>query len=223
VYKCLVYEVTRGKSRFVLVNGTWFEVNRDFATSIRTALASMPVSDLPLDQVHILAGGRFEPEGDYNARLANKDSSFALLDKKTAKCRTASTPIEFCDLLTTSRHLIHVKHRKGGSSSLSHLFAQARVSSEAFLADEGFRQGIRDHLASMTPSFLPLVPEERPSAGQYTVVFAILGTQARHPGDDLPFFSQLNLVRTQEALLSMGFAVDVLGVPAAKPARNVAG
>lgn len=212
LYKCLVYEVAEARSRYVLASGSWFEVARDFAAGIRRALSSIPVSNLPLDRFRTLRAGRLEPEGVYNARVAKNNSSFALLDKKTAKCRTASTPIEFCDILTTGRHIIHVKHRKGGSSSLSHLFAQARVSSEAFIADEGFREGIRNHLKPLAPSFLPLVPKERPAAANYTIVFAILGPYAGHPADDLPFFSQLNLVRTQEALASMGFAINVAGV-----------
>jgi len=212
LYKCLVYEVVEGQSRYVLVNGTWFEVAKDFVAGVRRALSSIPVSKLALDPFRTLAAGRHEPEGIYNARVAKKNPAFALLDKKMAKCRTASTPIEFCDLLTMNHHIIHVKHRKGGSSSLSHLFAQARVSSEAFIADEDFRKGIRDHLKSIGPTFLSLVPEERPAAANYTVVFAILGTYSGHPADGLPFFSQLNLVRTQEALASMGFAVNVAGV-----------
>ena len=212
LYKCLVHEVTKAKSRYVLVNGTWFEVARNFVDGVHQALSSIPVSKLSLDRFQTLTDGRLEPEGDYNARVVKGDSSFALLDKKTARCKTASTPIEFCDILTTDRHIIHVKHRKGGSSSLSHLFAQARVSSEAFIADEGFREGIRNHLNSLAPSFLSLVPKERPAAANYTVVFAILGKYAGHPADNLPFFSQLNLVRTQEALASMGFAVTIAGV-----------
>jgi uncharacterized protein (TIGR04141 family) len=212
LYKCLVYEVAKGQSRYVLVNGTWFEVAKDFAAGIRQAISSIPVSKLALGTFRTLTAGRLEPEGAYNARVAKATPAFALLDKKMAKCRTASTPIEFCDILTTSHHIVHVKHRKGGSSSLSHLFAQARVSSEAFIADEDFRKGMREHLKGLGPTFLSLVPEERPVAANYTVVFAILGSYAGHPADGLPFFSQLNLVRTQEALASMGFAVNVAGV-----------
>ena len=212
VYRCLVYELPLGDSRYVLVNGTWFEVAKDFATSIRRSLLAIPVADVPLGRFRTLAKGRLEAEDRYNARIAGSSKSFALLDKKTARCRTASTPVEFCDILTKAKEIIHVKHRKGGSSSLSHLFAQARVSSEAFVGDEGFREGIRKHLEIVDKAFVSLVPEVRPAASDYTVIFAILGSHSGHPGEGLPFFSQLNLVRTQQALASMGFAVSVVGV-----------
>jgi uncharacterized protein (TIGR04141 family) len=212
VYRCLVYEFTKGDSRYVLANGTWFEVAKDFAATIRKSLMAIPVSTLPLAPFRTLADGRLEPEEQYNARVAKGSKTFALMDKKTAKCRTASTPIEFCDLLSKHKHIVHVKHRKGGSSSLSHLFAQARVSSEAFMADEGFRDGVRKRLEPFAPSFVPLVPIGRPVASDYTVVFAILGPHTGHPGERLPFFSQLNLVRTHEALGSMGLNVNIAGV-----------
>lgn len=215
IYKCLVFEHAQGDSRYVLVNGTWFEVAKDFAASIRRTLLAIPVAKVALGGYRTLSKGRLEPEGTYNARIAKSSTSLALLDKRTAKCKTTSTPIEFCDILTNDRQIIHVKHRKGGSSSLSHLFAQARVSSEAFVADEEFREGIRKHLQTVAPSFTPLVPKGRPSASDYTVLFAILGGYSGHPGEGLPFFSQLNLVRTREAIASMGFAVSIAGVPPA--------
>jgi len=212
LYRCLVCELSQGDARYVLVNGTWFEIARNFATAIRRSLLAIPVADVALRPFRTLTGGRLEPEDRYNARIAGASASFVLLDKKTAKCRTTSTPIELCDILTKAKQLIHVKHRKGGSASLSHLFAQARVSSEAFVGDEGFREAMRKHLETVGPSFVPLVPKARPAASDYSVIFAILGSYTGHPGEGLPFFSQLNLVRTQEALTSMGFAASITGV-----------
>jgi len=46
------------------------------------------------------------------------------------------------------------------------------------------------------------------------VVFAILGAGEK-PTEGLPFFSQLNLVRTYEALVALGYRVGVIGVPTA--------
>jgi uncharacterized protein (TIGR04141 family) len=223
VYRCLVLEVPRGNARYVFTTGAWFEIDKDFASAIRRSLRSIPVSPLQLDPVRTLRRARLEAEGDYNIRVANANASIALMDKKTANCRTASTPIEFCDLFTTDRHLIHVKHRKGGSSSLSHLFAQARISAEAFAADDGFRAAIGDHLAKHGPPFSTLVSPAKPNPSQYTIVFAILGADTHQPGQDLPFFSQLNLVRTQESLVSMGFNVELLGIPTSHSQQPVAG
>ena len=58
------------------------------------------------------------------------------------------------------------------------------------------------------------IPFGKPDPAAYRVVFAILEGDEKHPGDGLPFFSKLNLVRTFEALAALGYRVGVIGVPA---------
>jgi uncharacterized protein (TIGR04141 family) len=59
----------------------------------------------------------------YNERAAFAHGYY-LLDKKLVKSTRTTTAIELCDLLTSNREFVHVKHRKGGSAGLSHLFSQ---------------------------------------------------------------------------------------------------
>jgi uncharacterized protein (TIGR04141 family) len=219
VYKCLVFEVVRTQRRYVLVNGAWFELDRDFASQIRRIVAELPVAQVNLPPVRLMADGRLEAEPQYNQGVARRQRTTALLDGTTARCRAAANGIEPCDLLTADLDLIHVKHRKGGSSSLSHLFAQGRISAEALVGDEGFREDVRHLLRSLRPSWQDRVPLGRPSASSYRVVYAILGAASQHPGEDLPFFSQLNLARTGETLQNLGFRVGVFGVRTARAVR----
>ncbi|WP_341265823.1 TIGR04141 family sporadically distributed protein [Morganella morganii] len=66
------------------------------------------------------------------------------MDKKLVKSSRTTTSIELCDLADVkNKILIHAKHRKGGSSGLSHLFAQASIASELILSDEEFRKAAR--------------------------------------------------------------------------------
>lgn len=223
VYKCLVYEVSRNQRRYVLVDGAWFEVDRNFASQIRQVVAGLQVAQVNLPPVQRMADGRLEPEGDYNQRVARRNRTTALLDRTTARCRATANGIEPCDLLTADLDLVHVKHRKGGSSSLSHLFAQGRIAAEALVGDEGFREDVRRILRGLRPGWEERVPAGRPSADSYRIVFAILGTHREHPGEELPFFSQLNLARTGEALLNLGFGVGVYGVRTGRVARRRSG
>jgi uncharacterized protein (TIGR04141 family) len=212
VYKCLVFEASHEGSRFVLTAGEWFEIDRDFATGIETILKRVPKVDLSLPSVRTLTDGRLESEPSYNRRVADEITSMALLDTKTARCRGTSTGIEVCDLLSGNGDLIHVKHRKGGSSSLSHLFAQGRMSGEALLRDEEFREDAREFLRDIRASWEGRIPVDKPDPRRYRIVFAILGGDPTHPKEDLPFFSQLNLVRTYQALDAQGFRVGVTAV-----------
>jgi uncharacterized protein (TIGR04141 family) len=213
VYRSIVFEHSQAQRRFVLINGLWFEVSGDFVREIRRIIAGFPVAQIDLPPVQRRADGRLEPEADYNRRAGGQLRGTAILDGKLARCRTASSGIEPCDLLTENRELVHVKHRKGGSSALSHLFAQARVAAEALVGDEGFRQDVRALLRDVRPGWENRVPVERPRASTYSVIFAILGTTRAHAAEELPFFSQLNLARTGEALLNLGFTIALRGVP----------
>ncbi len=215
IYKCLVFETGHSGRRFVLTVGEWFEIDGDFASRVRRDLLRIPDVDVSLPRVRREAGGKLEGEPEYNRRVARDDNSVALLDGKNARCRGTTTGIEVCDLLSEDRDLIHVKHRKGGSSSLSHLFAQGRMSGEALLRDEEFRADARRFLRRIRPALERRIPLEKPDPGDYRVVFAILGLDSHqeHPGEGLPFFSQLNLVRSHEALSALGYRVGLSGVP----------
>lgn len=214
VYKCFVFEADHGGGRFVLTAGEWFEIDRDFATRVNRVLRRVPRAEVSLPNVRRQASGRLESEPRYNRRVAEEIASMALLDTKNARCRGTTTGIEVCDLLSKDGDLIHVKHRKGGSSSLSHLFAQGRMSGEALLRDEEFRGDARRFLRKIRISWERRIPVAKPDPGDYCVVFAVLGAEEQHPGGGLPFFSQLNLVRTYEALTALGYRVGVVGVPA---------
>jgi uncharacterized protein (TIGR04141 family) len=48
------------------------------------------------------------------------------------------------------------------------------------------------------------IPADKPDSGDYQVVFAILGVPEEHPKADLPFFCQLNVVRTYEGVAALG-------------------
>jgi uncharacterized protein (TIGR04141 family) len=213
VYRCLVFEATVGESRFVFTAGQWFEIDRDFAAGIRRTARQIPVSGVQLPHLNRLANGRLEGEPAYNKRVAREDTSMALMDGKNARCLGTTTGIEVCDLLSGNGDLIHVKHRKGGSSSLSHLFAQGRMSAEALTRDPDFRHDGRRHLRRMRAAWAARIPVKTPNPRNFCVVFAILGGDEDDPADDLPFFSQLNLVRTFQALNPLQYGVAVLGVP----------
>ena len=111
--------------------------------------------------------------------------------------------IEFCDLLSRDRKIIHVK-RYGNSSVLSHLFAQGVVSGELFISDPEFRAKLNDKL----PADLRLPdPQSRPVADQYEVVYGIVSKSQRPL--ELPFFSKVSLRNARRRLTGYGFNVTL--------------
>jgi uncharacterized protein (TIGR04141 family) len=215
VYDSLVTEMTTSDGTFVLAAGDWFAIEPVFARRIQAEAKSIKRATLLLPAVQRTPGGRLEDEPSYNKRAVKHLGNAVLLDAKLGRCLSASSSIELCDVLTKNRELIHIKHRKGGSSSLSHHFAQARISAEAFRSDQTFRTSLHTYLGG-APAFKKLLPSAAPEAREYTVVLAILGSvDPQSPASDLPFFSQLNLVRTHQSLQALGFAVRIQGIPVA--------
>ncbi|MNL25884.1 hypothetical protein D3C87_1473840 [compost metagenome] len=127
------------------------------------------------------------------------------------KCSKTTSPIELCDLLTKDKKLIHVKHRKGGSAGLSHLFAQGSVSAEVMLGDRAFRKEARKVLRRISHSAHELIPIDGLKSSDYEVVFLILGDANSSVKENLPFFSKVNLTLAFENLSQRGYEVKIAG------------
>ena len=109
--------------------------------------------------------------------------------------------------------MIHVK-RYGGSSPLSHLFAQGVNSSELFQADRQFRTKVNERLQ---PSHRLADPDARPEARDYCVVFAIV-SQSAGPLQ-IPFFSRLSLRHAIRRLDGYGYRVALTKIEVSEEKR----
>lgn len=119
--------------------------------------------------------------------------------------------MELCDLLTGEGRFVHVKLR-GSSSTLSHLFAQGTNSAERLILDDEFRLKARELLDGVDPDFASLIPEERPTASDFEVTFAVITRSNRDTPLTLPFFSLVNLRAATRRLHAYGFRVSVAEV-----------
>jgi uncharacterized protein (TIGR04141 family) len=159
-------------------------------------------------------------EGPYNELAANSSKNYLLLDKRTVRITTHTSPIEICDVLTHDNHFIHVK-RKLGSSSLSHLFSQGFVSGDLLLMSQEYREKVLSKIQEAEK--LRAAQEGDPgfngrfatfsvagiSPNDFEVVYAIIAKwDGRDLVEALPFFSKVNLRRFTEDLHRMGFKVS---------------
>ena len=215
VYRCLYFEIADGDKTKIIFDGKWYEIDGTFIGRIAATLNSVQISSLAFPAVHEWkedGEDKIESEGAYNARTA-RDHGYFLLDKKLVKTDRTTSPIELCDLLTPARQFIHVKHRKGGSAGLSHLFAQGGVSAEIMLGDKAFRKKARTVLRGVSSAAGNLVPLDAVRTADYEIVFLILGADSATLKQTLPFFSKVNLSKTYENLTQRGFRVSIAGVP----------
>lgn len=215
VYRCIYFEIVDGDKTKIVFDGKWYEVDATFIGRIAATLDLIPISTLAFPAVEVWEEGgesKIESEGNYNIRAAATYGYF-LLDKKLVKTDRTTSPIELCDLLTPAKQLVHVKHRKGGSAGLSHLFAQGGVAAEIMLGDKAFRKKARTVLRGVDPAARDLVPLDTLRSADYEIVFLILGEASAMLKQSLPFFSKVNLSKAFENLSQRGFRVSIAGAP----------
>lgn len=202
-YRCLYAEMDAGKESYVLTGGKWYRVTRDFLREVNEAYDRIPTCRWRLPVYDDAS------ETAFNARVSLADPRFALMDENNIPYGGGHGSVEFCDLYTREKDIIHVK-RYGSSALLSHLFAQGLVSGEAFQMDPEFRRQVDARLPS---SHHLADPEKRPDSQEYHIVFAVIS------GDDsdlaLPFFSRLNIKHADRRLRGYGYEVSKLKVDVA--------
>jgi uncharacterized protein (TIGR04141 family) len=200
-FKCLTAELALNGEKYLLNAGRWYRVSREFVEEVDQELASLlegtSTSTMPI--------WGDEHEDAYSARVANiSNGRLALMDRVMVQHAGMPSPIEFCDLFSDDRRLIHVK-RYGQSSVLSHLFMQGMVSAESLLSDARFRNAVNVKLPATHQLSDPNV---RPLPSQYEVVFAVGSTELG--ALRLPFFSRVTLRNVVRTLMqSFGYGVSV--------------
>ncbi len=195
--QCLTAEIPVDGTLHILNAGTWYRVSSSFVHDVDAA-----VDDIPATVGGLPVWGD-EHEKEYNQRVSGQSAGkYALMDRVMVTHSGMPSPIEFCDLYSTDRRLIHVK-KYGQSSILSHLFMQGLVSANCLLSDAQFRDAVNVKLPASHR--LPN-PADRPSPAAFEIAFAIGSSESGKL--NLPFFSRVTL-RNVERTLTQSFGYRV--------------
>ena len=200
VYRCLNAEIDLGGRKYFLNDSDWYNVDSDYVKDIEAYYSSIPDSNLSLPQF----GASTEPA--YLERLRNTHPQLAVMDRKLIMTGSGKSRIEFCDIYSKNKDIIHVK-QYGGSSVLSHLFSQALVSAECFLYEQSFRESVQRILPA---GFKFSDPKRIPAANAHTVCIAIM-SKVIGPLE-IPFFSKVSMKHAVKALRRMEFKVTKLKI-----------
>lgn len=212
VFKCLISEQELAGRHYVLLEGSWFEFSASIKQRVDAFVDSIDVASIKLIKNK---PGRSEPL--YNAALAKHSPDLLLLDAKIPRPGGSPSGVEFCDVLSADRHIVHVK-RKARSSTLSHLFAQGSVSGRTFIEDGEYRRQLREKISAMNLAdearWLDLIPDEMtvPDAARYTVTYVVIADGSTQASKWLPFFSKLNLMQHGRQVRNMGYRLEIANV-----------
>ncbi|PVX26311.1 MAG: hypothetical protein CW691_01820 [Candidatus Bathyarchaeum sp.] len=205
--RCLTGELKLGGNDYILSEGHFFEIRKEFLDDLDKFISKLPATTYPLP-----SSQGDVPEGEYNEVAAQSSDSYLLFDKKTVRISSHTSPIEICDVLTDDGCFIHVK-RKLSSSSLSHLFAQGWVSADLFHMSQEYRTDtltkIREQEQEQYDSTVDRFSKyysTMNTPGDYEVSYAIVAKwNGRNLVQALPFFSKVNLRRHVDDLKRMGY------------------
>ncbi len=187
LYACLNVELSIGAEAYVLSSGTWYRVDSDLLEEVDRECKGLQETSLPLPPFDLADAS----EGAYNLRVADGSSGrFCCLDGKNVMFGGGKSRFEVCDLLEATGDLIHVK-RYGGSSVLSHLFAQGLISADLLMERPSFRKAA-DALVEKY-GFAMASDKSFSEKAPRTVVYVIIGGPANSDSRELPLFSRVNL------------------------------
>lgn len=199
VYRCIYCELSMEGGDYTLNNGKWFKINSDFLTGLNDAISRIEKSSLTFLEY------QSKDEKAYNHSVYDaRPEYFALMDGQLISHGGGHSKIEFCDLFSIDKHLIHVK-RYGGSSVLSHLFAQGAVSARLLLSDPDFRKKVNETLPA---SHKLKNVSQKPKAEDFEVVY-VIASNSKDECPELPLFSKINLRNSVNQLQTYGMKVSL--------------
>src|SRR5690606_21601709 len=102
LYDCLEAEIEFEEKIYLLSEGDWYQIDRDYTDQVNRYFDATTISDLEFPRYGT------DHEGPYLRRIAD-NTNFYLLDQKLVRLSGASSSFEFCDLLTPDHRIIHVK------------------------------------------------------------------------------------------------------------------
>ena len=217
--KCIAGEIKHNGTIYILSEGDFFEIKRDFLEAL-----DQEIKDISVSSADLPPSPGDKPEGEYNEDAANHSTKHLLLDKKTVRINTRTSPIEICDVLTADKQMIHVK-RKLSSSSLSHLFSQGFVSGDLLVTSADYRRVCVEKIDEAAEEHKPgdssyrgqfnFIQTNSVDPSKIEVVYAIAAKwNGRSLEEALPFFSKVNLRRFNQDLRRMGYRVTHLKIDA---------
>jgi uncharacterized protein (TIGR04141 family) len=193
IRRCIYAQVSYSGALFFLSSGRWYRISDSFVQEVNDDIGRIEQLERTLPDYDD------ESEDDYNVRISDLSSDYALMHGKIIHYGGGKSQIEFCDLVGRNGDIIHVK-RYSGSRDLSHLFMQGLNSGVLFQNDPDFRRNADSYLPDpLRGRYL----DTRPAFNELRVVYAI-ASEVDEPLN-LPFFSKLSLRYAARQLRGVGY------------------
>lgn len=204
-YKCMYGEIELDNIQYILNNGKWYEINNGFVASVNKEYELISLSTMQLPDYNHAS------EGAYTKSTCGANALFQSMDADNIVYGGGKSKIEFCDIYTQDKKIIHIKPY-AASSVLSHLFQQGLVSGELLVSDAEFRKTLNKKLKTGWKLNNPSV---RIKPGEYEIIYAIISNKA-DARPVIPFFSRVSIKNAKRRLESFGYNVSIMKIQSLK-------
>lgn len=187
--RSLSWETFSNGNKYILSDGSWYEVSSNFYTLINDYFQSRVID---VSKTFPSPTKSKIKESEYNKEICDAIKGCFLFDLGHSDGRLkyiGKDQNEACDIYDSNTNtFVHVKKGKS-SSSLSHLFQQGNFSGMALKQDEKLLDQFIDHLKndkySKATTLKPLIPSN------YTILFIVVVEKNKRKKQDIPFFSKV--------------------------------
>ena len=201
--KCLFGELTLDAKAYCINNGKWYCVDTNFVNEVNKDYVATTISSIQFDDYTEAHSG----ENSYSSSfVANHVGEYVLMDCQDIQYGGGHSKIELCDVLTLQRELIHIKPY-AGSSTLSHLFNQAAVSTELLLYDASFLQLANKKITEVSGGDTFCINNNR---GIKIIIAIISKDNSTLP--NIPFFSKVSFRNFKNRLRAFGLEVNMRSI-----------
>ena len=198
--KCLYGEITYQKEVYILSNGKWYHVNRNFVKQINQNYKDTHISTIVFDDYTNI----HQNENSYSKSFVNNhNKNYLLMDSKNIQYGGGQSKIELCDILSIENELIHIKPYIS-SATLSHLFNQAMVSAELLLSDIDFLKVANEKIKEQPKGKHFLIKNKN----DIKIVIAII-SKSNNELPDIPFFSKVSLKNLKSRLRAFNLPLSI--------------
>lgn len=196
VFKIINAEMEYEKEVYVLNNGKWYIVDKEYYVAVNEDYDEMQIyndkmPDCPKEM----------NEYQY-IRWMSEQGNYACMDEVKINYDNHNS-IEFCDLISKNNEFIYLR-RYGGSLAMNSLFRQIVTASRLFLVDYNFRKRINAKL--IDDYKIKDIEKKKLDSSLYSIVIGIISSSEEEI-IQIPFFSKAYARSMRKMLMAFGYDV----------------
>lgn len=214
VKKWLTFQKTLNDVRYFLQNNQWYSMDEPYVRVVQDKVQEIfnrgpYFEDIPdwiiqaqdKNKISKRELQEINSEKTYNILLARELNGLCL-DRKLVNPIEGASSIEACDVLLKGGIFIHVKNA-ASSAPVSHLLAQALVSTDILLSSDTAREKLEQRIVEVGGDLSEY--DTKPKR----VVIVIAKDRKPLTAESLYTFSKINLIRHDSLLAPMGIELNI--------------